>query len=177
MAPHSIETARLVIRRPSANDAAAIFDRYAGDRDVTRYISWPAHTSVADTEAFLAFADAQWERWPAGPYLIFSKADGTLLGGTGLACETPYRAATGYVLARDAWGRGYATEALRAMVEIARAAPVRRLYALCHAEHRASAHVLEKCEFGKEGVLRRYARFPNLPGDEPCDVLCYARIL
>jgi len=41
-----------------------------------------------------------------------------------------YRAMTGYVLARDAGGRGYATEALGAMVETARTLGVRRLYAL-----------------------------------------------
>ena len=50
-----------------------------------------------------------------------------------------YRAMTGYVLARDAGGRGYATEALGAMVETTRTPGVRRLYALCHHEHRASA--------------------------------------
>ncbi len=176
-APEIVETARLVLRRSTAADAAAIFSRYAGDREVTRFVGWPVHTSVADTDAFLRFADAEWEQWPAGPYNILSKADGTMIGGTGLAFETPFRAATGYVLARDGWGKGYATEALQAIVEIARAIDVRRLYALCHAEHRASAHVLEKCAFEREGVLRGYAEFPNLGGDQPCDVLCYARIL
>jgi N-acetylglutamate synthase-like GNAT family acetyltransferase len=44
--------------------------------------------------------------------------------------ETPYRAQTGYVLAKHAWGRGYATEALGAMTALARQAGVRRLYAV-----------------------------------------------
>lgn len=82
-APASIETTRLVLRRPSTRDAEAIFARYAGDPDVTRFVGWPRHQSVADTRAFLDFSDAEWERWPAGPYLIESRADGTLLGGTG----------------------------------------------------------------------------------------------
>jgi RimJ/RimL family protein N-acetyltransferase len=54
---------------------------------------------------------------------------------------------------------------------------VRRLYAVCHADHRASAHVLEKCGFTCEGTLRRYAEFPNLEPGEPQDVLCYSTIL
>ena len=66
------------------------------------------------------------------------------------------------MLAKDAWGRGFATEALGAMVEIARASGVSRLYALCHVDHRPSAHVLEKCGFTCEGTLRQYAEFPNL---------------
>jgi len=88
-----------------------------------------------------------------------------------------YRAMTGYVLARDAGGRGNATEALGAMVETARMLGVRRLYALCHHEHRASARVLEKCGFMREGVPRSYSEFPNLKPGEPQDVLSCAVLL
>ena len=100
-----------------------------------------------------------------------------LVGSTGLSFETGQRAATGYLLARDAWGRGYATEALRAMVEVARGAGVLRLYALCHTDHAASVRVLEKAGFAREGTLRRYFVFPNLSPGEPLDVLCYALVL
>lgn len=172
-----LDTDRLVLRRPEAKDAPAVFERYASDPEVVRYVGWPVHGAIADTQAFLAFSDAEWKRWPAGPYLIESRTDGRLLGSTGLAFETPYRAATGYVLSRDAWGSGYATEALHAIVEIARPIGVRRLYAICHWQHRASWRVLEKCGFTREGTLRRYAEFPNLAPGEPCDVLCYSLIL
>ncbi len=175
--PERIETARLVLRRPHPTDADAIFARYAGDPEVTRFLSWPTHRSLDDTLAFLEFSDAEWARWPAGPYLIESRADGLLLGSTGLAFETAYRAATGYVLARDAWGMGYATEALGAMVALARGLGVRRLYALCHPDHAASWRVLEKCGFLREGVLRRYAEFPSLRPGQPEDSLCYAQVL
>src|SRR5262245_29145397 len=175
-APERIDTARLVLRRPVASDAPAIFERYASDAEVTRYLSFPRHVSVRQTRAFLAFSDAEWERWPAGPYLVESRAAGTLLGGTGLSFETFQRASTGYVLARDAWGRGYATEALHAMVDAARGLGVRRLQAFCHPEHRPSWRVLEKCGFEREGTLRLYAELPNLAAGEPCDLLVYALI-
>jgi ribosomal-protein-alanine N-acetyltransferase len=82
-----------------------------------------------------------------------------------------------YLLAQDAWGRGFATEALTAMVGVARELAIRRLYALCHREHAASARVLEKCDFAREGVLRGYVEFPNLAPGEPQDVLGYAILL
>ena len=44
-------------------------------------------------------------------------------------------------------------------------------------EATASARVLEKCDFAREGVLRGYAEFPNLAPVEPQDVLCYAILL
>jgi RimJ/RimL family protein N-acetyltransferase len=152
-----------------------VFERYAGDADVTRYLGWPRHRSVADTEAFLAFSDEQWARWPAGPYLIRSRDDNRLLGSTGLGFESPDRASTGYVLAKDAWGRGYATEALRAMVSLAAELGVATLYAICHPDHRASRHVLEKCGFTRSACDAPHAEFPNHASGGRQAILCYAR--
>jgi ribosomal-protein-alanine N-acetyltransferase len=160
-----IETARLLLRRPQPDDADAIFSRYLG---------WKQHGSVADTREFLAFSDSEWQRWPAGPLLAFARDGGQLLGCTGLAFETPLRAGTGFAFAKDSWGKGYATEALTAMVALARTLGVRRLHAFCHPEHKPSAKVLERCGFEREGLLRRHSPLPNLGGADPCDVLCYS---
>jgi RimJ/RimL family protein N-acetyltransferase len=176
-APETLTTERLLLRRPRPDDAEAIFARYASDPAVTRLVGWPTHTRVDDTRAFLQFDAGQWERSPAGTYLIEARDGGRLLGSTGFLFETPYRAMTGYVVAPDAWGQGVATEALSAIVGVAHPLGVRRLFALCHYEHRASARVLEKCRFSLEGVLRRYAVFPNFDPAEPQDVLCYAILL
>jgi RimJ/RimL family protein N-acetyltransferase len=163
-APHHIETSRLTLTPPNAGDAESIFERYAADPEVTRYLSWPQHRSVADTRAFLDFSAQEWERWPAGPYLIRLRADGRLIGGTGLSFNNDQEAVTGYVLTKDAWGQGYATEALRAMIDLARQLGVVTLEALCHPDHRASIHVLEKGGFRREGTFQR-TEFPNLaPG-------------
>ena len=169
-----IETQRLILRKPTMDDAAAIFSRYASDPEVTRFLSWPAHTSIEMTREFLAWSEAEWQRWSAGPYLIEARDSGELLGSTGLHFETPETAITGYVLARDAWGHGYATEALEAMVTLARNLHVHRLYALCHAAHDRSARVLEKCGFTREALLACHGEFPNLAPGELLDCLRYA---
>lgn len=111
----------------------------------------------------------------AGPYLILSREDGTLLGGTGFTFEKVECASTGYVLAKDAWGVGYATEALKAIVDLAPTLGLTRLYALCHPDHRASSRVLEKCGFLLEEKLRKHTAFPNLDPKVEVDVLCYAK--
>jgi RimJ/RimL family protein N-acetyltransferase len=175
-APESFTTERLVLRRPVLADAPAILARYASDPEVTRWLGWPRHRSTVDTEAFIHFSDKAWSTSPAGPYLILERDGGRLLGSTGLDVEAPWRASTGYVLARDVWGRGYATEATQAMVELADALGLRRLQAVCHVDHRASARVLEKAGFAREGVMRRYLIFPNLEVAEPSDVECWARV-
>jgi len=174
-APERIETARLVLRRPTGNDAAAIFTRYAADLEVTRFVAWPRHVSIAETREFLAFSDAGWESSAAGAYLAESRADGRLLGSTGIHFETAERASTGYVFARDAWGKGFATEALHAMVALGESLHVRRLYALCHTENLASIRVLEKSGFHREAFLPKHTVFPNLRSLEPSDVFVYVR--
>jgi len=142
---------------------------------VTKYLAWPTHRTRADTEAFLAFSATQWQREGAGPYLIWSKATGELLGSTGLDAEPGAQAMTGYVLARDAWGHGYATETLTAIVGVAGDIGVRRIYAMCHPDHRASARVLEKCGFDRDLTWRLPITFPNLADGVPQQVLCYQR--
>ena len=171
-----IETERLLLRRPRAADAPAIFARYASDPEVTRYLSWPTHRSLDDTHAFIAFSDELWGRWPMGPLQVFARDGVTLLGGAGLIHETPYRASTGYVFAQDAWGRGYATEALGATVAWARTTSLRRIQAGVHSEHRPSRRVLEKAGFDCEGLMRAFSEFPNLRPGEPCDVFSYALV-
>ncbi len=174
-APAIVDTARLRLRRPTLGDAPEIFRRYASDVDVTRFVGCPRHTSVDQTEAFVAFSDAEWDRWPAGAYLACSRDTGALVGSTGFGFESESRAATGYVFAKDAWGHGYATEALLAMVDLAPRLGVTRLFALCHRDHPSSIHVLEKGGFAREGVISRHAAFPNLEPGASRDAFCFVR--
>ena len=168
-----IETARLLLRKPTPADAEAMFLRYASDPEVTKFLSWRRHQSIEETRAFLESCEREWAEWASGAYLIESCKSARLLGSTGLHFETPGIAITGYVLAKDAWGYGYATEALRAIVEVARTLGVRSLRASCHSENTASMRVLEKCGFVCEKP-DHYVTFPNL-GPIPVESLGYLR--
>ena len=178
-APELFETSRLLLRRPLPGDSQAIFHRYAGDALVTQYLSWPTHRTVAETYAFVEWSDAEWKRWPAGPYLIFNREKdcARVLGSTGLVFKEDNSAEVGYALARNAWGQGFATEALRAILVIAKRIGIVHLRAGCHAANLASAHVLEKCGFQCEGIALERALFPNLAGGVRADVLHYSILL
>ena len=69
-APGVIETTRLLLRRPLASDAPAVFARYASDPAVTQFLGWRTHGSVSDTQLFLACCDADWRQTGVGPYLL-----------------------------------------------------------------------------------------------------------
>ena len=128
---------------------------------------------MGDAETFVAFSDNEWTTKPAGPLLIERIDTGALVGSTGLMWDGPATAATGYVLARDAWGQGFATEALGAMVSYAAALGVTRLSAQCHPEHESSQAVLRKCGFSLNARFVP-ALFPNL-ADGPQDSLLFVR--
>lgn len=172
-APEVIETERLLIRRPRPDDADSVFNAYASDPEVPRNLGSPRHSEVAHTLAFLEYAQQKWEQDHVGPYPVTDKIDNALLGGTGLEIEAGDTAVSGYVLARSAWGKGYATEALGAMLELGRRLPLSRVYALCHPHHTGSIRVLEKCGFTLSSGAVEQLEFPNLETGTPGNVLRY----
>ena len=174
MAPEQIETTRLLLRRPGAPDAQEIFDVYASDPAVCKYLAWPMHETIADTHAFLEFSDAVWDRGPAGPYLIFDRTGRTLLGSTGLEFEDDTVATTGYLIARKHWGNGYASEALAAMRDLAPRLGARLLHTHVHPDHIPSQRVLEKAGFACDGRITAEFEFPNLEPGRLLDVIAFS---
>ena len=171
--PVSLATTRLVLRRTAADDADAVF-AYARDPTVSHYVTWRAHRSIADASAFLAWCNERWTRGIAFNWAITRRSDASVLG-TIEARPDGHRVALGYVLGRDAWGQGYASEAARSVVRWALDQPlVHRVWAVCDLENTASARVLEKSGMVREGCLRAWAALPAFRA--PRDVWCYAKV-
>jgi [ribosomal protein S5]-alanine N-acetyltransferase len=156
-----LATPRLVLRETDLDDARAI-QEYAGDIEVVRHLDWGPST-LEDTEQFLATASAAREASPRAAYhlAIVLKASDRLIGGCRIEIRSPVHASgdLGYVLARHAWGRGYATEATRALLEFGfERLRLHRIWATCDVENDASARVLEKVGMRREGQLRQNVR-------------------
>ncbi len=167
----SIVTSRLCLRPVVAGDAEAIF-AYASNQNVCRFLAWPRHRTLADARRFLAEAEVGWHE---GRWLVWGIEDASGVVGTIAAELGQGGAGLGYVLAEEAWGRGYATEALDAVCSALFAATaISALWAMCLPENAASARVLAKCGFQHERLLRRYFVCPNL-GPEKRDIRLYAR--
>jgi [ribosomal protein S5]-alanine N-acetyltransferase len=169
-----LDTPRLQLRPPRVDDAEAIFRGYATDPEVTRYLTWTPHKSLADTRAFLRACMDAWRLQTEFPWAITPAADERSIGMIELR-PTGHMAMVGYVLAREEWGKGYMTEALTAVVDTALALRgIYRVWAVCDVENGASARVMEKAGLVREGVLKRYILHPSI-GSEPRDALCYAK--
>jgi ribosomal-protein-alanine N-acetyltransferase len=174
MFPDTLRTPRLVLRPIALEDAQPIFDGYARDREVTRYLTWRPHRSRAETEAYIAQCLATPPQ-VVRTYVLVDHQNRQVFGAFDLRRPNAHRVAFGYVLARVAWGQGLMTEVLTEAVRWALTQPsIFRIGAVCDAENLASARVMEKAGLIREGVLRRWLISPNI-SDEPRDCFIYGR--
>ena len=148
-----LRTARLYLRPFRLADVPAVHT-YACDPEVVRYMDWGPN-SLADTEAFVSSAAN-----PAdGVHPFAVERLGTLIGAVELrvTAAAHRRGEFGYVLAKSAWGQGYATEAAAVVLAYAfEQAELHRVAATCDPANVASRRVLEKIGMKYEGHLRDY---------------------
>ncbi|HEX8383160.1 MAG TPA: GNAT family N-acetyltransferase [Sphingomonas sp.] len=143
-------TPRLTLRPGWPDDAATLARAIGHEAVVTRlaHVPWPYR--VEDARTFLAQAHAT----DAPVFVIATRGtEPELIGGIGLhRCGDAHE--LGYWLTPDAWGRGYATEAGRAVVAIARdGLRLPRLIARPMASNPRSARVLAKLGFRPTGRI------------------------
>jgi len=156
-------------------DAPAIFDGWAQDREVTRHLAWRPHQSIQETQTFIQRCLAAWESRARFPYVISLRESGEVIGMIDPRIEVP-KVEIGYGARRSHWGKGYVTEAVGAIIEWAFQQPsIHRVYATTDVDNAASQRVLEKAGMQCEGILRKYILHPNI-SDVPRDSYIYAII-
>ena len=112
MVPVVIATARLRLRPPSLDDAEEIFASYASDPIVTRYVRWRPHTSARETHTYRIRTLAAMEARTEVQWVIERLGVELPIGMIGFRFAG-HAAELGYVIARDCWRQGFATEAAR----------------------------------------------------------------
>jgi len=171
--PEYIETQRLILRPPRPEDASAMFNGWAQDTEVTRYLTWRPHTSLEQSQVIIAGAISAWKNETRFPYMITLKENGDVIGMIDPRIEGP-RVGVGYVIGRAHWGKGYMPEATRTVIDWAFQQPtIHRVYATTDMENVPSQRVLEKVGMKCEGILRKYIIHPNI-SDIPRDSYMYA---
>jgi RimJ/RimL family protein N-acetyltransferase len=144
-----LETARLVLRAPTLDDAKALATLVNDRRiaEMTTRIPYP--NTRADTESFLATVN----RGDGETAFLITARDGTLLGVCGIARRSGQPPEIGYWLGVSYWGHGFATEAARAVIDHAFAdLGYDALVSGARVSNPASRRVLEKCGFQWTGV-------------------------
>lgn len=145
-------TERLLLRPGWIEDGPALFEAIRDEGIVRNLASAPWPYTLADAEAFL-----RTDRMPGEPcFLIFRRTEAApqLVGTVGFGRRPSGETELGYWIARAHWGRGYATEAGKAAIDLARESlRLRRLSAGHFLDNPASGRVLEKLGFRSTGTI------------------------
>jgi RimJ/RimL family protein N-acetyltransferase len=144
-----LETARLILRAPRLGDAKAVAT-LANDRRIAENTARIPHPyRLPDAKDWIGGANM---REGEETYVI-TLADGTIVGGCGFDLRDDPAPDIGYWLGVAHWGKGYATEAVRALVDRAFGdLHYEALQSGARVTNPASRHVLEKCGFQWTGV-------------------------
>lgn len=144
-----IETERLILRPLKVEDADVIFDSWAGDEEVARFMRWSLHNNVEETKEWLAGEEAALLSDAAYNWGFVSKDNQRLIGSGGLTFSGEQQLfEIGYCFARDYWGKGFATEAANRIVKYAKEElHVKQLFATHAVNNMASGKVIEKIGF------------------------------
>lgn len=159
-APPTLATPRLRLRELRLTDAAEVAAG-AGDARVAQFlIQVPSPYPLALARRWITGRIEWWEAGKGVTYAISTKRNGALIGTVSLRrFARDHRAELGYWLEHKAWGKGYATEAARALVAYGfENLKLARIYAQVIAGNAASAQVLEKLGMQREGVKRQHVR-------------------
>lgn len=153
-----LETERLLLREIRHDDVDALYALFS-DPEVTHYIDLETMRHVSEAGQLIDFVNDRFDKKIGTRWAITIKAHGDELVGTigyNVWMRHNYCGEIGYDLAKRCWGQGYMPEAIRAVVEFGfDRMNLNRVEADVTVGNEASARVLTKVGFMKEGLLRQ----------------------
>ena len=152
-----LETERLILRRFVIEDAAAMYKNWASDADVTKYLSWPAHTSPEISENLMAewvkkYGDEKFYQWA----IVLKPADEPI-GSISVVSmkEDISMVHIGYCIGKKWWHKGIMSEALKAVIDfLFDEVGANRIESYHDPNNPNSGGVMKKCGMKYEGTLR-----------------------
>jgi [ribosomal protein S5]-alanine N-acetyltransferase len=151
-----LNTPHLKLRRLTIKDSRDMF-LYASDPLVSRHVLWDTHQSIGMSRDFIRGVLRQYRKGLPGTFAIELKETHRMIGTIGFMwINTDHKSAeVGYSLAREQWNKGYASEALRAVVafgfDVLR---LNRIEAQHETDNPASGKVMSHAGMRYEGTLR-----------------------
>ena len=156
-----LETPRVILRRFVPEDAQAMYENWASDPEVTKFLTWPTHGSVEISAMVLANWISHYEEDTFYQWAIVLKDLGQPIGSISVVSRNDDAELIhiGYCIGREWWHRGYTSEALRAVIDFFFGkVGVNRVEARHDANNPNSGAVMRKCGMQYEGTLRQSDR-------------------
>lgn len=174
-----IETERLIIRPPRKGDAIPINNAIQRSlTELTRWMPWAADPSLKTSEEFIEKGIEQWDRSKQQdfPMIIELKANNQIISASGFNENSQPDVPMfeiGYWVDSQHSGKGYVTEAVKAMTKYAfNNLKAVRVQICAQAENSKSIAVAKRCGYIQEAILKNY-RLDCL-NNKPCDEVILA---
>ncbi len=153
-----LETNRLILRRYVVEDAAAMYKNWASDDEVTKYLTWPTHSSPEISQKVTGDWVKQYSDKSCYHWAIVLKGNGDdPIGDIAVVGmkEAVSMVHIGYCIGRAWWHKGITSEALKAVMDFFfDIVGVNRIEARHDPRNPNSGKVMEKCGMKYEGTLR-----------------------
>lgn len=165
-----LETERLILRPLRLADAQEIFDNWASDPEVAKFMVWSTHKDVEVTKAWLTELE---QTMDSGEYDwgFVRKTDGKLIGSGGIYYKKDVDSFNmGYNIMKACWHQGYTTEAARAMIDFGVKGLGAKRFTASHAKDNPnSGKVMERVGFHyvEDG------HYDSLDGTKHFECKCY----
>ena len=157
----TIPTERLILRRFTVDDAQAMFENWANDERVTRFLTWCPHESPEATRQLLELWCAAYENPDTYNWVIeYECIPIGSISVVRLNEECEY-AELGYCMGYAYWNKGFMSEAAKAVIDYLFAEIGVNRVGISHAvKNPASGRVAQKCGLTFEGTKREYFKNP-----------------
>lgn len=156
-----LETDRLILRRFTIEDADDMYNNWANDPEVSKFLTWPTHTSVEVSKRVIGSWLYGYDKDDFYNWAIELKETGRVIGNISVVeiKENIECVSVGYCMSRALWGRGIMPEALgEVMAFLFDEVEVNRIEAFHDVANPKSGRVMEKAGLRYEGTLRKAAR-------------------
>ncbi|NYB75359.1 MULTISPECIES: GNAT family N-acetyltransferase [Sedimentibacter] len=154
----TIETERLILRKFELTDIEDMYNNFANDDDVTRYITWPAHKSIEETKKVVQGYVNDSERDNYYHWCIVLKETNEVIGSIGAPrmFDDLKLFEVGYVIGKRFWNKGIMTEAMKPLLKFFfEEVGVNRIEARHDTKNPGSGKVMVKSGMQIEGILRQ----------------------
>ncbi len=153
-----IETERLILRRFTLDDAQAMYENWASDPDVTKFLTWPAHSRINVSKLVLEewvslYADKNYYQWA----IVLKEYGNDPIGSISAVRmdDAVDMVHIGYCLGKEWWHRGIMSEALKAVIDFFfDKVGVNRIESRHDPRNPHSGTVMKKCGMKYEGTMR-----------------------
>ena len=155
----TLTTPRLILRRFKPDDAGAMYNNWATDEKVPKFLSWNIHESVEETKGLVAKWVAEYDNPECYHWVI--EYENTIVGAINLhaVSNKSWRAELGYSMGSRWWNRGIMTEAVRAVLKFAfDEIGFNKICALHDTENAGSGKVMQKAGMVREGHFCKHTR-------------------